>query len=172
MRTKKSSTTMWLSAVGGVLAALLAVAVISAGPQAAANTTIATESAEPSESPSPSETPGGEGCTPGYWKNHPESWPVPTTTTVGDAFTGSTYSGTTLLAALAFPGGSGLAGAERILLRAGAAAILNSVAVDYAYTTGEVVDMVNSALASGSRATMIAVAAQLDAANNGGCPLN
>jgi hypothetical protein len=31
--------------------------------------------------------------------------------------------------------------------------------------------MVNAALASGDRATIIATAAQLDAANNAGCPL-
>jgi hypothetical protein len=88
-------------------------------------------------------------------------------------FTGAgIYSGTTLLAALSFQGGTGVLGATRVLLRAAVAAYLNSLSVDFAFSTAQVVSMVNAALASGDRATILAVAAQLDTANNAGCPLN
>jgi hypothetical protein len=130
-------------------------------------------SPSPSVTPSETPTPGAEGCTPGYWKTHPESWPISTTTTLGEVFTGTgIYSGTTLLAALSFQGGTGLDGATRILLRAAVAAYLNSLSVDYAFTTAQVVTMVNTALASGDRDVILATAAQLDAANNGTCPLD
>jgi hypothetical protein len=39
-------------------------------------------------------------------------------------------------------------------------------------TTAQVIAQVNAALASNNRSTMLALAAQLDADNNSGCPLN
>jgi hypothetical protein len=121
-------------------------------------------------------TTGGEGCTPGYWKQdqHFDSWPVPTTTTLADAgFTNTGLpAGTTLLAALSFQGGPTVQDAKNILLRQAAAAYLNSLSIAYAFTTAEVVDMVNDALATGDRDTILDVKDVLDAANNGGCPLN
>jgi hypothetical protein len=62
--------------------------------------------------------------------------------------------------------------AKNLLLRQAAAAYLNSLSVAFAFTTSEVVDMVNDALATGDRATILDVKDVLDAANNGGCPLN
>jgi hypothetical protein len=119
-------------------------------------------------------TPEGEGCTPGFWKQdqHFDSWPVPTTTTLaGAGFTNTGWpAGTTLLQALSFQGGPTVQDAKNILLRAAAAAYLNSLAVDYPLTDAEVVSMVNAALASGDRATILALAAVLDANNNLGCP--
>jgi hypothetical protein len=81
---------------------------------------------------------------------------------------------TTLLQALSFKGGSGTKGAAQILLRAAVAALLNSAHpdVDYPRTTAEVIAAVNAALASNDRSTMLTLAAQLDADNNLGCPLN
>jgi hypothetical protein len=121
-------------------------------------------------------TPEGEGCTPGFWKQdqHFDSWPVPTTTTLaGAGFTNTGWpAGTTLLQALSFQGGPTVQDAKNILLRAAAAAYLNSLAVDYPLTDAEVVSMVNAALASGDRATILALAAVLDANNNLGCPLS
>jgi hypothetical protein len=121
-------------------------------------------------------TTGGEGCTPGYWKQpqHFDSWPVPTTTTLADAgFTNTGLpAGTTLLEALSFQGGPTVQDAKNILLRQAAAAYLNSLSIAYAFTTAEVVDMVNDALATGDRDTILDVKDVLDAANNGGCPLN
>lgn len=179
-----------LSTAGVILATGLFALAVSGGATAAAGevdsspspsaSTSTSSSPSPSPSvtspsPSPSETPpGGEGCTPGYWKNHPSAWPtgVSPSATVGSVFTGAgSYSGTTLLAALSLQGGTGVTGATETLLRAAVAAYLNSLTVDYAYSTAEVVSMVNAALASGDRATMLAVAAALDSANNAGCPL-
>jgi hypothetical protein len=120
--------------------------------------------------------PGGEGCTPGFWKQpqHFDSWPVPITTTLAAAgFTDTGLpAGTTLLEALSFQGGPTLQDAKNILLRQAAAAYLNSLAIDYPLTTAEVLDLVNDALASDDRATILAVAATLDANNNLGCPLD
>jgi hypothetical protein len=123
-------------------------------------------------------TPGNEGCTPGFWKQpqHFDSWPDgidPLTFTLADAgFVGTGNQDTTLLAALSFQGGPTLQDAKNILMRAAAAAYLNSIAVDYPLSTAEVVSMVNDALASGDRATILALAGVLDANNNGagGCP--
>jgi hypothetical protein len=120
-------------------------------------------------------TPEGEGCTPGFWKQpqHFDSWPVALTTTLaGAGFVGTGNDNVTLLAALSFQGGPTLQDAKNILMRAAAAAYLNSFAVDYPLTTAEVVSMVNDALASGDRATILALAATLDANNNLGCPLD
>jgi hypothetical protein len=125
---------------------------------------------------------GAEGCTPGYWKNHVDSWPATgfatgaTLESVFDVPDSLGYDNVTLLAALSFDGGSGVSGGARILLRAAVASLLNSASpgVDFSQTTQQVIDATNAALASGSRATMIGLAGTLDDANNGmdGCPLN
>jgi hypothetical protein len=121
-------------------------------------------------------TTGGEGCTPGYWKQpqHFDSWPVPLSTTLaGAGFTNTGWpAGTTLLEALSFQGGPTVQDAKNILLRQAAAAYLNSLSIAYAFTTADVVSMVNDALASGDRDTILDVKDVLDAANNGGCPLH
>lgn len=121
---------------------------------------------------------GGEGCTPGYWKNHLAAWAgtgFSPSQTVSSVFTGANanQASATLLQALGFGGGPGVDGAEQILLRAAVAALLNSASpdVDYALTTAQVIAQVNAALASDNRATILALAAQLDAYNNMGCPL-
>jgi hypothetical protein len=129
---------------------------------------------------------GNEGCTPGYWKNHTDNWfedvgvPIPATKTLaGAGYAPSSVPGTdTLLMALSYHGGPGAAGAERILLRAAAAAWLNAAheGLGYPYRRNNdplnIVASVNAAIASGDRATMLALATLLDDANNLGCPLN
>jgi len=77
-----------------------------------------------------------------------------------------------LLDALSFQGGPTLQDAKNILLRAAAAAYLSSLAVDYPLTTAQVVSMVNAALASGDRDTILSVASTLDTNNNLSCPLS
>lgn len=127
--------------------------------------------------PPPPPPPGDEGCTPGYWKNHVDSWP-PTGyapgQTVGSVFAGSSFGGSSLLEALGFGGGPGVTGAQKILLRAAVAALLNAAHPGVAYTqsAASVISAVNAALASGSRDTMLALASSLDRDNNLGCPLN
>jgi uncharacterized repeat protein (TIGR01451 family) len=125
---------------------------------------------------------GAEGCTPGYWKvaQHLDSWvatgysPNQTLESVFNVPDSYGLDNFTLRQALSFKGGSTLSGAAQILLRAGVAALLNAAHpdVDYALSTAEVITQVNAALASGSRSTILALAADLDAANNSDCPLN
>ncbi len=119
---------------------------------------------------------GGEGCTPGYWKNHLDSWVTYSPSqTVASVFSSTPFFGSnTLLEALQGGGGSGVEGATKILLRAAVASLLNAASpdVDFDLTTAQVISSVNAALASNDRATMLALAADLDASNNEGCPLN
>lgn len=119
-----------------------------------------------------------QACTPGYWKqkHHFDSWKhYSPRQKIGDVFDGrkTKYSRTTLDDALGFGGGSGIDGAEKILLRAGVAALLNASNPDLRYplTRNEVVSMVNSALRSDDRKTILKVAEKLDDYNNLGCPL-
>lgn len=126
----------------------------------------------------PTEDPGEEGCTPGYWKNHTDSWTTYTTgQTAGSVFSLGSYSshaGKTLLQTLDGGGGSGVNGALNILLRAATAALLNADngGVDYTMTTADIIADVDAAIATGNRATILALAASIDADNNLGCPLN
>lgn len=125
-------------------------------------------------------TVGNQGCTPGYWKNHTDSWPATgysPTQTVSSVFAqASLYpSGiSTLLAALDLAGGPGVDGAAEILLRAATAALLNAshAGVSYPRPPSTVIADVNGVLASQNRDVMLALAAALDADNNLGCPLN
>jgi hypothetical protein len=122
---------------------------------------------------------GGEGCTPGYWKNHPEDWyDYMPGQTVMDMFSGASnfpdLADDTLMEALDYGGGGGLVGMARNLLRIGVASVLNATSdyVDYPYTEGELIDMINMALDSGDRGYMEDVKNELDFANNDlPCPL-
>jgi hypothetical protein len=125
---------------------------------------------------------GQEGCTPGYWKTHPESWQRFTPdTTLGEFFTFpaelSAFEDLTFMDALNFQGGDDLSGKTEILLRAAVAAVLNMSHhdVDYPYRPysrpGNVQSTVNLALASLDGAKIINLATKLDNANNLGCPL-
>jgi hypothetical protein len=122
-----------------------------------------------------------QGCTPGYWKNHTGSWPATGYSTSQDVDTVfsnvNTYypslGNDSLWHALYYGGGSGNSGAAEILLRAGVAAVLNAAhpSVFYPRTAAAVIGDVNAALLQ-NRDAMLALAAQLDADNNLGCPLN
>jgi hypothetical protein len=126
----------------------------------------------------PGDNGGGEGCTPGYWKQpqHFDSWvgytQGQTLESVFDVPNSYGMDNKTLLQALSFQGGSSTVGAAEILLRASVAALLNSSSVNYPLTTADLIAQVNAALASGNRGTMLNLAAQLDLYNNLGCPLN
>ena len=125
---------------------------------------------------------GDQGCTPGYWKNHTDSWPpagLSPSQSVDSVFgAASSYSGigsASLLEALNFGGGGGADGAARILLRASVAGMLNASHPGVSYpggTPGQIASSVNSALASGDRNTMLSLATAIDNDNNSGCPLN
>jgi hypothetical protein len=132
---------------------------------------------------------GAEGCSPGYWKNHTENWEefAPTTlvrfmfmqngVSVFDSALPpevAAYRKTTAVDALNGGGGPGLDGATQILLRASVAAYLNAAheGLGYPLRRKQMYGMIRTALESGDRATMLALAAELDALNNLGCPLN
>lgn len=137
-------------------------------------------STPPVDLPTGCQPPGRQGCTPGYWKNHTASW-AGTGYTPGQT-AGSVFSipasyglaGKTLLQSLDGGGGTDTIGAAKILLRAGTAAVLNAGhgGVAYPQSSASIIAAVNSALAGGSRAAIITLAASLDADNNLGCPLN
>jgi len=128
-----------------------------------------------------------EGCTPGFWKNHTEVWQeYSPTQTIGSVYSGApaAYANLTLLEGLSLQGGSGVSGAQQTLLRAAIASLLNASYDDGDHLqfpwrrndpgfNGEppLIPTVNAALTSGSRSTILALAAQLDTANNLGCPL-
>jgi len=122
------------------------------------------------------------GCTPGYWKNNTGGWPVSTGMLEGTPFPASgaapyvlsnKFLGQyTLPQGLAFQGNSTVEGGAEILLRAASAAYLNANKFGYAWTSAQVTSATNAALATNNRATIVALATQLDAYNNAGCPLN
>ena len=124
---------------------------------------------------------GGQGCTPGYWKNHTDSWPptgyspsqkVESVFQEADRY--PALGSASLLQGLSFQGGPTVEGAAGNLLRAAIASLLDSAhpGVSYPRTTAQVIASVDAALASGNRDTMLGLAAGLDADNNLGCPLN
>ena len=135
---------------------------------------------------------GMQGCTPGYWKNHTDSWletptwGIPTSKLVTSAYAGAAQrpnlKGVTFLEALQGGGGPGVDGAAKVLARAATAAWLNAAHEGLGYPwrrTGKGLDgrpplvaTVDAAFLSGDRATMLALAQRLDADNNLGCPLS
>lgn len=128
----------------------------------------------------PPPPPGDEGCTPGYWKNHLDSWAGTGYTpgqTAGNVFALGGFpslASKTLRQTLNGGGGPGATGGAIILLRAGTAALLNAAhsGVNYTLTQAAIISQVNAALASGERSTMLTLASSLDSDNNLGCPLN
>ena len=114
--------------------------------------------------------PGDEGCTPGYWKQdqHFDSYPAgitPSTTFTSIFGVGGSL---TFLQALGLNGGD-----TNALWRHGAAAYLNalSTGVDYAYTTAQVIAIVQGTGAFAGQ-SVDERKNLLEAANELGCPLN
>ena len=112
---------------------------------------------------------GGEGCTPGYWKqaHHFDSWTGYSPTDDYETVFGVDASfDKDLLGALEQGGGG-----EKALGRHAVAALLNSASggVSYDYSTGEVIALVQDAYATGD---FEGAKNLLAAANESGCPLN
>jgi hypothetical protein len=116
---------------------------------------------------------GNQGCTPGYWKQsqHFGSWTTYTQNADFDATFAVDFfnPNITLLEALGRNGGG-----VNALARHGGAALLNSASagVDYAYTTAQVIDVVQgdgaySGLSIEARKNLLAAANE----GAGGCPL-
>lgn len=115
------------------------------------------------------EQPGLQGCTPGFWKNSPGSWPA-TGYSTGDNF--DTVFGTslfspdiTLMQAISLKGGG-----TNALARHAVAGLLGAAHPDVAYTltASEIIAGVQAALANG---TVESTKDMLDRYNNQGCPL-
>lgn len=108
---------------------------------------------------------GGEGCTPGFWKNHEDVWPIPTDTDFDTLFGRDAYSpDITMLDAVNLRGGQ-----LNALSRHAAAAYLNaeSAVVDFDMTTAEVVATFQAAFDSGDYSSGQSTFVEL---NELGCP--
>jgi uncharacterized repeat protein (TIGR01451 family) len=123
---------------------------------------------------------GENGCTPGFWKNHPDCWceTYEPGDRVDSVFTIPSELGNladdTLMQAFGYGGGKGIYGGARILLRAAVAAILNACNDNVAYPMGEtaVINAVNAALATLDRQEMVGLGGILDMYNNYGCSID
>ena len=115
---------------------------------------------------------GGEGCTPGFWKNTRRPGVVNAWNDAGYTPPGPEYNAVfsvgpeiTLLEALNTGGGG-----ESALLRHSTAAVLNaSSSADYAYSATEVITLVQGAYDSGD---FEQVKNMFEAENESGCPFN
>jgi hypothetical protein len=116
--------------------------------------------------------PGGEGCTPGFWKQtqHFDSWvgfsPNQTLESVFDVPDALGLDNVTLAQALALNGGG-----VNALLRHAVAALLNASNpdVDFDLTAAQVISATNAALASGNYEAQKNIFERL---NQQGCPLS
>jgi hypothetical protein len=112
---------------------------------------------------------GGEGCTPGFWKQvqHFDSWTGYSPTDDYETVFGVDASFTLDLLGALEQGGGG----EKALGRHAVAGLLNSTSggVSYDYSTAEVIALVQAAYASGD---FEGAKNLLEAANESGCPLN
>lgn len=111
-----------------------------------------------------------EGCSPGYWKNHPSSWATTGYSTSDDFDTvfgvDAFQPNLTLLQALQQGGGG-----KKKLGRHGVAALLNAASsgVSFPRSEADVISAVRNAMQTGVYEPL---ATNLDTDNNLGCPLN
>jgi hypothetical protein len=111
------------------------------------------------------EPPSGEGCTPGFWKTHPDVWPIPTDTDFDTTFGRNAFNpDITMLDATALKGGQ-----LNALSRHAAAAYLNSISpvVNFDMSAAEVIAAFQAAFDSGDFNTTKDMFAAL---NELGCP--
>ena len=115
----------------------------------------------------------GWGCTPGFWKNHPEAWPDSAIQPerlfpLGDLNCDGAPD--TYFDTLSYKGGPGVDGARRILIRATMAAHLNQVAFGEDFTCSEDWSLLfMHGMVSDDRDTIIANANLIDECNNSIC---
>jgi hypothetical protein len=119
--------------------------------------------------------PNHYGCSHGFWKQHDGIWPTgylpsaPITNFFSDV--PSDLELDSLSDALGYSGGPGAVGAAKILLRNAVASLLNSESgINYSLLTCDLITLVNNALASENRDTMLDLEELLDAYNNLGAP--
>lgn len=96
----------------------------------------------------------GEGCTPGYWKNHLNWTNYSTDQTLDTIFDFPSelkiLEGYTLFDALSFEGAIGIVAKSKLLLKQATAGLLNvaDINISYFFSEEDIIDQVNSALAS------------------------
>ena len=119
-----------------------------------------------------------KGCTPGYWKNHTDSWVgyVPEQT-LGSVFEFPAdlagLAGHTLLDALSYGGGPRILGGAKIMLRQAVAALLNSTHPDVPFHPEYwIIDKVNYSLMSLERDIMLITYGKFEYLNENLCPLD
>jgi hypothetical protein len=126
-------------------------------------------------------TGGTQGCSHGYWKNHPGSWPATgysTNQTVSSVFSqASLYPSigpVSLMNSLSFQGGSDVNGAAQNMIKQATGSLLNSAhaGIDFPWQTAQLISDVNAALASKNINTLLSLATALEHDNTLGCPLN
>jgi hypothetical protein len=118
------------------------------------------------------EVTGGEGCTPGYWKQsqHFDSWEgYSPSQTYQSVFGVTTFGSKTLLQVLKQGGGGANA-----LGRLSVAALLAAANPDVAFpmTSTDVINQTKAALLSGDKDTIESLKDELDAFANLGCPIS
>ncbi|SNR55137.1 hypothetical protein SAMN06264855_11478 [Halorubrum vacuolatum] len=133
-----------------------------------------------------------EGCSPGFWRQPAyrngiwtdtdtygpservaDVFTLAVTGTQGQGGNAVDFDELTLREALDGGGGSGVSGAQQILLRAATAGLLNSQhpEVNYPKTESQLIADVDAALATEDRERILALAADLDEVNNEECPI-
>lgn len=111
----------------------------------------------------PPPPPDGEGCTPGYWKNHLDAWEIDPGTLFSDYFGAGPEI--TLQAAVNLEGGF-----ENALARHTTAGALNLASgLDYGFTQAELFALVQGAFSSGDYES---AKDQIEAFNETYCPLD
>lgn len=108
--------------------------------------------------------PGGEGCTPGFWKNHLDVWPIDANTAFDAIFGRPAFPGASMEAVVNLNGGQ-----LNALGRHAAAAYLNAISgiVAYDMTAAEVIAAFQAAYDSGDYNT---TKNMFEALNELGCP--
>lgn len=117
------------------------------------------------EKETPPPPPGGEGCTPGFWKNHPGAWSIPTGTDFDATFGRDAFDpNISMLQAVDLRGGQ-----LNALGRHAAAAYLNALSpvVSFDLSPAEVVAAFQAAFDSGNYES---TKNMFEALNEQGCP--
>jgi hypothetical protein len=108
-----------------------------------------------------------KGCSPGFWKNHPEAWSgYSPDQTIGSVFAAAPapFDTQTLMDGLQGGGGPGLEGKLEIMFRAAIAGLLNRD-----FPANKFIDKVNAKIMTGNETKIINFATKLDMQNNEGC---
>jgi hypothetical protein len=110
---------------------------------------------------------GGQGCTPGYWKNHTGSWQGYSPSANFDKVFGIKHYGSLTLLEAAGLGGGGF----NALARHAAAALLNSSnpSISYGLSTAKIIELVQQAVKTNEPEL---IKDELAGLNESGCPID